>query len=101
MIANVQVMSQIVNGGIETRLAVAVAVQIAEMDVAGVGYGHGPRKRLKGTNHPVGVEIGESDVAGRLHLNGQRETAFTPLLLGLQGVKTPVGGVGHLDFVAD
>src|ERR1017187_943600 len=101
MLADVQVMRLVVNGGIKTRLAVAVAVQIAEMDVAGVGYGDGPRKRLEGTNHPVGVEIGEGDVAGRINLNRQREAAFAPFLLGLRGVKAPAGGVGYLDFAAD
>jgi hypothetical protein len=40
------------------------------------------------------VEIGEGNVAGQIDLNGQREAAFGALLLGLQGVKAPVCGVG-------
>src|SRR6266404_5200157 len=101
MLANLNAVAWVVNGGVKTHFAVAVAVQIEETDVPRVGKLDGPGKRLEGTDDAVAVEIGEGNIVGRLDFDGQCEAAFTPFLLGLQGIELPVGGVSHLDFIAD
>src|ERR1035437_344350 len=101
MLAYLNIMCLIINGGIKTGLAVAVAMKIAKTNVARVGNFHRPRKRLIGTDDAVAVEIGESNVVGRINFNRQRKSAFAPLLFGLQRIKAPMGGIAHLNFVAD
>jgi len=56
-------MGLVVNGRVETHLAVAVTMEIAEMNVARVENFDGPWKRLKGTDDAVGMEIGKCNVA--------------------------------------
>src|ERR1035437_8992837 len=65
-------MALIINGSIKTGLAVAVAMKLAK-----------------------------SNVVGRINFNRQRKPAFAPLLFGLQRIKAPMGGIAHLNFVAD
>src|ERR1017187_9544978 len=101
MLAEFNVMGLVVNGGIEARLAVAVAVKITEMDVPRVGYFDCPREWLEGTDDAVAVEIGEGNIMGRINFNRQSKAAFTPFFLGLQGIKAPVSSIAHLDFIAD
>src|SRR5258708_7837477 len=101
MLADFNAVALVVNGGVKTHLAVAVAVQIEETDVPRIGYFDGPRKRLEGADDAVAVEIGEGNIVGRLDLNGQGETAFTPFLFRLQAIELPVGSVPHLDFIVD
>src|ERR1035437_2965528 len=94
-------MALIINGSIKTGLAVAVAMKIAKTNVARVGNFHRPWKRLIGTDDAVAVEIGESNVVGRINFNRQCKPAFAPFLFGLQRVKAPMGGIARLNFVAD
>ena len=56
MLAELDLVALVIDGGVETCLAVAVAVKIAETDVPRVGHLDGPRKRLKGTDDAVAVE---------------------------------------------
>src|ERR1019366_5852754 len=93
MLAEFNVMGLVVNGGIEARLAVAVAVKITETDVPRVGYFDGPREWLEGTDDAVAVEIGEGNIVGRIIFNRQGKAAFAPFFLGLQGIKAPVSGI--------
>src|SRR5260221_2695906 len=94
-------MGLVVNGSIKTGLAVAVAMKIAETDVVRIGNFHRPRKRLKRMNDAIAVEIGERNVAGRINFNGQAKATFTPFFFGLQGIKAPVRGISHFDFIVD
>ena len=89
------------DGCIETGLAIAVAMKIPKMNVAGAGNFHRPRKRLIRMNDAIAVEIREGDVAGRINFNRQAQAAFAPFFLGLQGIEAPVRGVSHFDFIVD
>src|ERR1017187_4919834 len=101
MLAQLEVLRLVKNGVVETGLAVAVAVEIAEPDVMRVGYFDGPRKRLVGTDDAIAVKIGEGDVVRRINFNRQAEAAFAALFFRLQRIEAPVGRIPHLDFVAD
>ncbi len=101
MLANFEVLRLVINGGVKTYLAVAVAVKIAEMDVARIGNLHGPRKRLVGTDDAVAVIIGKGDIVRRINFNRQAEAAFAALFFRLQRIKAPVGRIAHLNLVAD
>jgi hypothetical protein len=48
MLAQINIVCLVVNGIIETHLAVAVAMEIPETNVAGIGNFGGPRRRLIG-----------------------------------------------------
>src|SRR5579859_1934695 len=101
MLADFNIVALVINAGVKTYLAVAVAVKIAETDVPRIGHLDRPRKRLEGTDDPIAVKVGEGDVMGRINFNWQGETALTALFLGLQGVKVPVRGIAHFEFIAD
>src|ERR1035438_5388077 len=100
-LADFDVVRLVVNRGVERHLAVAVAVDVAQAYVAGVGDFDGPRERLKGADHAVAVKVGDGNVAGPVDFERQRETAFAALLLGLQRVDLPLGDVVQLHLVSD
>src|SRR6267154_1020464 len=101
VLAELNLVALVENGRIKTGLAVAVAMKIAETDVARIGNFHGPRKRLKRMNDAVAVEIRERDVAGRIYFNRQTQAAFAPFFFSLQGIKAPMRCLSHFDFIVD
>src|SRR5580658_4891929 len=47
------------------------------------------------------MEICDSNVAGVLNLQWQRESAFAAFLLGLQGINLPIRGVTQDHFISN
>src|SRR5664280_2293163 len=73
-------LTRIVNGGIKTDFAVAVAMHVSEMNVPRTRNPDGPWKGLERTNHTIGVKVGKGDVIAIVDLNRQGKAAFTSLL---------------------
>ena len=86
---------------VERDPAVAVAVEVPEADVAGLGHLRRVRERHEATDHAVEEGVGELEVARAVDLQGQGLGAFLPLLLELHRVEPPVGGVANDHLVAD
>src|SRR6516225_1235892 len=101
MLTEFYVMILVINRRVKTCLAVAIAMKIAKADISRTGHLDGPSKGLEGTDDTIAVEVGERNVTRRTDFNRQSESAFAALFLGLQGVKAPVCGVAHYEFVAD
>src|SRR5216683_1126423 len=85
------VVGRIKQGVVKRHLAVAVAVYIAKMYVLRICNLDRVGERLVAADYAIHMQVCDGDITRILNLQRQRETTFAPLLLGLQGVDSPIG----------